>query len=157
MPSNSPFINNLHPLYTIYFLYLEPFFALGGTYLSIWNPERLLKGIVPLPAYTTFATSAPDPVSPVITLLLTNIGSLYFLFALNEALLLRISKEKKVWLTVVAGMLMSDTGHLYATWKIDPERALQLLAWTSDEWINYGTLVLGMLLRLAFVAGIGRN
>jgi len=89
-------------------------------------------------------------------MLFTNIGCLYALFAINEGLVLRLTKEKNVWLGVIAAMLVSDVGHLYAVWEIAPERMLDLVKWNSDEWINYGTLWFGAALRLAFLLGFGR-
>lgn len=54
-------------------------------------------------------------------------------------------------------MLLSDIGHLYAVYQIAPERMLEVAGWNSDEWINYGTLWFGAALRVAFLAGVGRN
>lgn len=58
---------------------------------------------------------------------------------------------------IIGGMLASDLGHLYAVYAVAPERVAQFLSWSSDEWINYGTLVGGALLRLAFMLGVGNQ
>lgn len=71
--------------------------------------------------------------------------------------MLRATRERKVWYLILAAMLAADSGHLYAAWAIDPERVWQVVAWNSDEWVNYGTLVLGAALRVAFLLGLGRN
>jgi hypothetical protein len=138
--------------YRIFFLYIEPVCALGGTYLCLADPKRFLLGIVPLPA---FIAASPLTISPLIQLLLTNIGALYALFAMNEAIVLRCTREKTVWYAIIGGMLASDFGHLYAAYAIAPERVAQLVSWTSDEWINYGTLLFGALMRCAFLFGLG--
>ena len=130
--SQSVFLKIALP-YRIFFLYIEPVLALGGSYFSVADPERLLLGIVPLPA---FIMESPLTITPIMQLLLTNIGALYVLFAMNEAIVLRCTREKSVWVAIIAGLLVSDFGHLYAAYAIAPERALQLVNWSSDEWIN---------------------
>jgi hypothetical protein len=147
-------ITRISIFYRIYFLYFEPIAALGGTYLCLFDPTRFLKGTMSLGAFTSFQ---PIELSPILTMLLTNIGSLYVLFAINEGLVLRATRERKVWYLILAAMLAADSGHLYAAWAIDPERVWQVIAWNSDEWVNYGTLVLGAALRVAFLLGVGRN
>ncbi|KAG0647592.1 hypothetical protein D0Z07_6798 [Hyphodiscus hymeniophilus] len=154
MVSSPSLLHKIALPYRIFFLYIEPILALGGTYLSMADPERLVLGTVPLPA---FIAESPLKITPIMQLLLTNIGALYALFAMNEAIVLRYTREKSVWVAVVAGMLVSDFGHLYAVYAVAPERALQMTGWNSDEWINYGTLVGGAMMRLAFLAGIGNR
>ncbi|KAG9237205.1 hypothetical protein BJ875DRAFT_540660 [Amylocarpus encephaloides] len=151
--SKSPYPFRLSPIYTIYFLYLEPLFALGGTYLSIFQPIRFLEGCIPLPGLP----SDYQAITPLTTLLLMNIGSLYALFAINEGVVLRLTKEKNVWLTVMGTMCVTDVFHLYAVWAIAPSHFMDFMAWNSDEWINYGTLSFGFALRLAFMLGIRRK
>jgi len=46
---------------------------------------------------------------------------------------------------------------VYAAHAIAPEQMSNVLGWNGDEWINYGTLMLGFLLRIIFMAGIGRE
>lgn len=89
-------------------------------------------------------------------MMLINIGVLYALFAIIEGVVLRFTKDKRVWLAVLAAMLVCDVGHIYAVFEIAPERVLQVGAWNSDEWINYGTLTFGAVLRAAFLLGVGR-
>ncbi|KAH6664860.1 hypothetical protein B0J14DRAFT_606844 [Halenospora varia] len=158
MASSAPIRISL--IYTIYFLWFEPLAALGGTYLTLFQPTRFLSGIIPVPALSQFYSSLSSssvPITPVMQMLLTNIGSLYVLFAVNEGITLRVTRERKVWYSVVCGMIMSDIGHLYAAYTVAPARASEFLAWNSDEWINYGTLTLGLALRVAFMIGFGRN
>jgi hypothetical protein len=146
-------ITRISLLYRIWFLYAEPIMAVAGTYLCIYQPERMLIGTVPTPALNPTALA----ITPLTQMLLTNIGALYVLFAINEGIVLRLTKEKDVWLAVIAAMLVSDIGHLYAVYAIAPERMWELGGWNSDEWINYGTLWGGALLRTCFLVGIGRN
>jgi hypothetical protein len=157
-PTPKPsFTSRIALLYKIWFLYFEPPAALGGMYLCIFQPNRILSAMMPVPAYLA-ASSGSDgvPITPLVRLMLLNIGALYGLFAIVGGVVLRLTKEKSVWLAVLAAMLVSDVGHIYAAYEIAPERILQFANWSSDEWVNYGTLVFGALLRAAFVSGIGR-
>ncbi|KAK2625999.1 hypothetical protein QTJ16_004261 [Diplocarpon rosae] len=170
-------LTHISLLYRLYFLCFEPIGALAGTYLCLFDPQRFLAGTVPLPAYLASSSSSspvtkswppqevgiPGPrtvdLSPLLRMALTNIASLYVLFAVNEGLLLRLTREKRVWCTVIVAMVCADVGHIYAAWAISPERlaAGKLGSWTSDEWINYGTLFAGLGLRIAFLLGFGRR
>jgi len=160
MAPTASFIARIAIIYRIWFLYFEPVAALGGTYLSIFEPNRLLAGIMPLPAYLAAAVSSPASpsvtITPILRMMLINIGALYALFAIIEGVVLRLTKEKSVWFAVLAAMLVSDVGHIYAAYEIAPERILQVVSWNSDEWVNYGTLTFGAVLRAAFLLGIGR-
>lgn len=89
-------------------------------------------------------------------MMLTNIGALYALFAVVEGGILRLTREKNVWLGIIAAMLASDMGHIYAAYAIAPERIFEVGRWNNDERINYGTLMFGAALRVAFLLGIGR-
>jgi hypothetical protein len=150
-------IGQIALFYRIYFLYLEPLAAIAGTYLCLFMPSRFLSGTIPLPAYHTF-TQAPNLIiTPVIQMMLTNIGSLYFLFAMQEGVVLRLTKEKNVWLAVILSMAITDVGHIYAAYAIDPARILQFTSWNMDECINYGTLMGGFTLRILFLLGFGRS
>jgi hypothetical protein len=154
MASKQSLLHKIALPYRIFFLYIEPVLALGGTYLCMADPQRFLLGTVPQPA---FIAASPIAVSPVMQLLLTNIAALYALFAMNEAIVLRCTREKSVWYAIIGGMLASDIGHIYAVYAIAPERIAQFANWSSDEWINYGTLLGGALIRSAFVLGIGNQ
>jgi hypothetical protein len=157
MAPNPTFTSRIALIYKIWFLYFEPPAALGGMYLCIFDPNRILSAMMPLPAYLAASSGSTSvPITPLVRLLLFNIGALYGLFAIIEGIVLRLTKEKSVWLAVLVAMLVSDVGHIYAAYEIAPERILQFGSWNSDEWVNYGTLVFGALLRAAFLLGIGR-
>lgn len=144
-------------IYRIWFLWFEPPAALGGMYLCIFQPNRILSGMMPVPAYLAASSgSSGVPITPLLRMMLLNIGALYGLFAIIEGIVLRLTKEKSVWVAVLAAMLVSDLGHIYAAYEIAPERIVEFMSWSFDEWVNYGTLVFGALLRAAFVLGIGR-
>ncbi|KAK0099482.1 hypothetical protein ONS95_004691 [Cadophora gregata] len=163
-PPTPKSLSHISLLYRIYFLYFEPFGAVSGTYLCIFRPQRFLSGTLPLPAYLAFSSPSPSsisartiPLTPLHTLLLINIASLYLLFAVTEGVVLRLTRQKSIWLAVIVGMACADVGHLGAVWWVEPGRMAEFAGWNSDEWINYGTLIMGLGLRLAFLAGVGRR
>lgn len=88
---------------------------------------------------------------------LINVASLYVLFAITEGVVLRLTRQKSIWLAIIAAMACADVGHIYAAWKVCPERIAEVMGWTGDEWINYGTLFAGLGLRVLFLLGYGRR
>ena len=138
--------------YRIFFLYIEPLFALCGAYFCFFQPEMILR-IAPRDAYVPYKT----PITPIMDLLLKYIGSLYVLFAINGGIVLRVTKEYNVWRTIVFGMLAADIGHIYGTHLASPGILTRLNAWSDDEWFNNGILVFDVILRLAFLLGIGNK
>jgi hypothetical protein len=157
MAPKSSFTSRIALIYKIWFLYVEPPAALGGMYFCIFQPNRILSAMMPVPAYLAASSgSSGVPITPLVRMMLLNIGALYGLFAIIEGIALRLTMEKSVWLAVLAAMLVSDVGHIYAAYEIAPERIVQFASWNSDEWVNYGSLVFGALLRASFLIGIGR-
>jgi hypothetical protein len=154
MAPTTNLITRISIIYRIYFLYFEPIAALGGTYLCLFDPMRFLSATMSLRAFRAFQ---PIDISPILVQNLTNLGFMYVLFAINEGIVLRVTRERKVWFAILASMVATDCGHLYAAWVIDPERIWQVAGWNSDEWVNYGTLIVGLTLRVAFFLGLGRN
>ncbi|PVH74827.1 hypothetical protein DL98DRAFT_518986 [Cadophora sp. DSE1049] len=157
-------LTHISLLYRLYFLYFEPFGALSGTYLCLFNPQRFLSGTVPLPAYLALSSPSPTtpttrtvPLDPLLTMALINIASLYILFAITEGVVLRLTRQKSVWLAIITAMACADVGHLYAAWWVAPGRMGDVGGWNGDEWINYGTLFAGLGLRVLFLMGVGRR
>ncbi|KAH7348340.1 hypothetical protein BKA65DRAFT_500403 [Rhexocercosporidium sp. MPI-PUGE-AT-0058] len=164
-PTNSTSITHISLIYRFYFLYYEPFGAILGTYLCLFNPQRFLSGTVPVPAYLSFSspsgmttsTNHTITISPILQMQLINIASLYVLFAITEGVVLRLTRQKSIWLAIITAMACADTGHLYAAWSVSPARMGDVGAWNGDEWINYGTLFAGLGLRILFLMGVGRR
>jgi hypothetical protein len=157
MAPKSSLTSRIALIYKIWFLYVEPPAALVGTYFCIFQPNRILSAMMPAPAYLAASSvSSGVRITPLVRMMLLNIGALYGLIAIIEGIVLRLTKEKSVWLAVLAAMLVSDVGHIYAAYEIAPERIVQFASWNSDEWVNYGSLVFGALLRASFLIGIGR-
>lgn len=100
------FVSRISIIYRVYFLWFEPLAALAGTYLCFFDPEYFINVTVPSPAL-----AAAYPVTPVLQMMMQNLGCLYALFAINEGIVLRLTREKSVWYTVLLSMIVTDLGH----------------------------------------------
>lgn len=100
-------------------------------------------------------TPAATPLahSPQFTVLLDQLAAVYLLFAFNEAVVLRAAAaDLRVWRALVLGMVLCDVAHLWAA-----GRALRGWEgeWRWEDGVNLGMLGGPLVLRLAFLAGVG--
>jgi hypothetical protein len=105
-----PRISKVALPYRIFFLYMEPIFALGGAYLCLFDPAQFLMRTAPASIYS----DRPYATTPAIDFLAADVGALYLLFAINEGITLRLTRDYSVWKSVVAAMLVCDFGHLFS-------------------------------------------
>ncbi|KAF2014712.1 hypothetical protein BU24DRAFT_423611 [Aaosphaeria arxii CBS 175.79] len=132
-------------LYRIMFLYFEPFSAFNGALLCHFRPANFL---------TTMSATATY--SPSVQVIFDQVAACYILFAFNEAVVLRITKELRVWKTMILGMVLCDMLHIYGSWQaLGTEVSLRPWLWRSEDALNMTILYGFLLLRLAFLAGIG--
>lgn len=137
-------------MYRLFFLTIEPIFALGGALLSYFGPLRYLQ--------LTHPASAPSAVAniPLSTqIVLAQLANLYLLFAINEALVLRSTSELKVWRTVLVGLLIADFGHLYSVSLLGLDVYWKVNQWNIMDFGNVGFVYGGAAMRIAFLAGVG--
>ena len=135
-------------VYKYFFLYLEPISAFTGAYYSFFQQETYLV--------LTHASSAPNGPIPISTqIVLNQLANLYFLFAINEALILRSSTDLKVWRTILFCLLLADFGHLYSVNAIGWDVYWKVLKWNAIDWGNVGFVYVGALMRLSFLLGLG--
>ncbi|OMP84346.1 hypothetical protein BK809_0000353 [Diplodia seriata] len=146
-------------IYRAFFTFLEPIFALNGAYIYVASPTKTLQIITPpgLHAQTLHQT-------PIETMLLWQVASLYVLFALVELGVLRYvgTQRRDIWRLVLASIIVSsDIGHLWALKLVadaagQPEAFYDPRAWTRwQDWGNQGLTWFGFGLRIAFVVGVG--
>ncbi|KAF7557837.1 hypothetical protein G7Z17_g355 [Cylindrodendrum hubeiense] len=138
-PLNIPFA------YRALFLYFEPFSALGGSALLHFFPSLFLNTM------SLTAQYAPDN-----QVIYDQLAATYVLFAFNEAVVLRLTNDIRVWRAILMGILLCDAIHLYGSWSAlgsavfwDPR------AWRPEDWVNLGALWGQGFVRLAFLAGFG--
>ena len=134
--------------YRVFFLFIEPISALVGAYFSFFQQQTYLE--------LTHAASAPLAGIPLTTqVVLRQLSNLYFLFAVNEALVLRSTSDLRVWRTLLFGLLVADFGHLYSVSGLGSEVYWNASFWTAMDWGNVGFVYLGAMMRTAFLLGIG--
>ncbi|MCJ1336513.1 hypothetical protein MMC09_001789 [Bachmanniomyces sp. S44760] len=149
MASTSKAIQIRVPLhYRCFFLFLEPVSALAGAYYAFMRQQTYLE--------LTHATSAPTNGIPLsIQIVLAQLSNLYFLFALNEALVLRATADLRVWRAVLFCLLIADLGHLYSVRGLGIQVYWDVTKWNAIDWGNIGFVYAGAATRIAFLYGIG--
>jgi hypothetical protein len=134
--------------YRLFFLTIEPISALVGAYFAHFQPQTYLQ--------LTHALSALQTNIPLGTqVVLTQLANLYFLFAINEALVLRSSSDLRVWRTLLFGLLVADFGHLYSVLGLGTGVYWKVYEWSAMDWGNVGFVYAGALTRIAFLCGLG--
>lgn len=137
--------NNIPTLYRLLFLYVEPFLAIGAAIQTHFAPKIFLN--------TMSQTSEYAPDNQVIY---DQVAALYTLFAFNEAILLRLTNDIRVWKGVFIGIFICDILHLYASWaSLGAEVFWNPGAWRVEEWANLGALWGLGVVRVAFLVGVG--
>jgi hypothetical protein len=142
--------------YTIFLLWVEPLSTFLGTMQTLFTPKPFLAIITPARADIQ---ASPTPVE---SLLLVQLGSMYLNFAFVGAVLLRYvgSQRLDIWRLVVFSQTLSDMGHLYGLWLVARLVGAESLFWNPMEWrtedvMNLGLTWFGFVLRIAFLMGIG--
>lgn len=136
------------PLYRLFFLYVEPLASLVGAYYALCNPHeylRLTDPSIAFPKQLTLSTS----------IILIQLSNLYFLFTINEALVLRATSDINVWRTLLFCLLIADVGHLYSVHPLGFQIYWNLLGWNAIDWGNIGFVYMGATMRICFLAGLG--
>lgn len=134
--------------YRIFFLFIEPSSALVGAYFSFFQQQTYLE--------LTHAASAPLTGIPLATqVVLRQLSNLYFLFAVNEALVLRSTSDLRVWRTLLFGLLVADFGHLYSLSGLGSYLYWNASLWTVMDCGNIGFVYIGATMRTAFLLGVG--
>ena len=137
-------------IYRIFFLYVEPLSAVTGAYYAHFQPHTYLR--------LTHASSAPKSTVPISTrTVLSQLANLYFLFAINEALVLRSTADLKVWKAVLFCLLVADIGHLYSVHHLGLPIYLNVLDWNAIDFGNIGFVYVGAFMRLSFLLVYGRG
>ncbi|KAF2876260.1 hypothetical protein BDV95DRAFT_560331 [Massariosphaeria phaeospora] len=132
-------------VYRVFLLWLEPLMAFNGAILCHFNAPWFLA--------TMSAAAVYKPDSQVI---FDQLAATYTLFAFNEAFVLRAAKDFKVWKTMMLGMLLCDTLHLYAAWGVLGTKVfLSPWLWRFEDWMAVGTLWVPVVLRICFLQHVG--
>jgi hypothetical protein len=86
---------------------------------------------------------------------LAQLANLYLLFAINEGLVLRCTRDVHVWRTLLFGLLLADFGHLYSVRDLGLHKYWQVWEWNAMDGGNIGFVYLGAIMRLCFLSDVG--
>jgi hypothetical protein len=118
---------------------------LSGALLLHFRPEVFLNTMSPVAKY------APDN-----QVIYEQVAATYTLFAFNEAVILRITNDLRIWKALLIGILICDAIHLYGSWvALGGAIFWDIRSWRAEDWANLGTLWGQAAVRVAFLAGIG--
>ncbi|USP79869.1 hypothetical protein yc1106_07143 [Curvularia clavata] len=137
-PPNTPFI------YSLWHLYLEPFFALNGAYKLHSDPKDYFSF---MPSTATYSASSH--------IICDQLASAYLFFAFTEGVLLRVVNDKRTWRWILFGLLLCDLGHCYAAWCEMGDKVFGAEGWRGKDGITNSLNVLPVVIRTAYLLGIG--
>lgn len=134
-------------LYRLFFLWIEPVATAVGAYYAALDQQSYMH--LTLPSVTTAISARESTV-------LYQLANLYFVFALNEALVLRATSDVRVWKVFLFGLLLADFGHLASVkgvmgWEV----YYRFWEWNSMYWGNLGFVYVGAAMRSSFLMGVG--
>ena len=138
-------------LYRLFFLYIEPVATAVGAYYAALDQKAYMHLTLPSVAGSVIGTT----VSTRESIVLYQLANLYFVFALNEALVLRATNDLKVWKVFLLGLLIADFGHLFSVHEVGLEVYWRFWEWNSRMWGNLGFVYVGATMRACFLSGIG--
>lgn len=136
------------PIYRLWHLYIEPFGAFYGAVLSSRSPRLYLSAMSPGANLSHY--------HPEVQVIFDQLAATYFLFAFNQGVVLRVADGNlRVWRAMLAGMLLCDVFHVAGTAKALGPALLDPAAWRLYDWVNVVMLLIPLVLRSAFLAGVG--
>jgi hypothetical protein len=135
--------------YIAFFLWIEPVATLVGAYFAWFKPGTYLQ--------LQHAASSPGPsaVPTGTNVVLRQLGNMYFVFAFNEAFVLRSTRDLRVWRVFLLGLLIADFGHLYSCYPLGLKSYYEFYNWNAIDYGNYPFVVVGALTRILFLSGCG--
>lgn len=142
-------------LYRLFFLYIEPVATAVGAYYAALDQHAYMHLTLPSAAGSLLGTTAGAAVSTRESIVLYQLANLYFVFALNEALVLRATSDLKVWKFFLFGLLVADFGHLASVAPVGLEVYYRFWTWNSMYWGNLGFVYVGAAMRTCFLLGVG--
>lgn len=133
--------------YKVFFLFIEPLFALFGAICAGLYPSHYLAMTEHLPS------SVGIPLG--IHVSLRQLANMYLLFTLNEALILRVTSDQRVWRMLLLNLAIADIGHLISVAPLGASIYCDVTRWNSMDWGNIPFVYLGLTSRICFLMGWG--
>ena len=140
-----------HPIHWIYrltFTIIEPFMAFMGICQIHFDPASYLAIANPNVVYVS--TMQP---------LLTSILGGWLVICFNDLITLRVfSRNVKLWRLVLSAHLLSDLAYSYAVCQdMGIARFVNPTVWSGVDWLTLGTTIPPLVLKVAFILGLGVN
>ncbi|KAL7960485.1 hypothetical protein V8C34DRAFT_312590 [Trichoderma compactum] len=98
--------------------------------------------------------TAPAQVSRGTSAAMSQLANMYFFFAINEALVLRSTRDLRVWRAVLLVLLIADFGHLYSMKELGPGIYYNVTGWNAGDIGNVPWVYAGATLRFGIRARI---
>jgi hypothetical protein len=134
--------------YRFLVLWFEPIAAANGAFMATFKSDKFLA------VMTSRAT--PIALTPQFQIVFDQLAATYFLFAFNEAVVLRLTSELGVWKGMLFGIACCDAIHIWATGKaLGAEVMMNPMLWRVVDWVNLLLLYIPITMRLAFFFGVG--
>lgn len=140
-----------HPLYQLFFLYIEPISALAGSFYA-GRPQEYLSMLT---LGKSRVDLTPLAASTQVDMALYQLSNLYLLFAINEHLVLKHSRSLDTWRALLFGLLIADFGHLATNYPLGYEVYWKFWEWNAMMWGGVGFVYAGALTRILFLLGVG--
>ena len=131
-------------VFRVFLLYAEPAMSFVGAYYAFFQPQYYL--------HLTHAPTTPQSGVPMSTkIALSQLANMYLYFGISEALVLRTSRDLRVWRVFVIGLLIGDFGHLFCVHPLGLPHYWNVKQWNAIDWGNQGFVYLGALIRICFL------
>ena len=143
--------NQIHPLYRLLFLYLEPLVLLSGAAIAFFLPNTYLSTVHAIPPHSA-AHADILPSHPTLRILTVQLANVFVLFCLFEACILRATEDVRVWRAFLACALWGDLAHLTIVSGLGVDVGEGLLGLGMADWAKP---VLMIIVRMAFLLGFG--
>lgn len=140
--------NEIALYYRVIFLFIEPLFARFGAICAGLYPGHYL-------AMTEHLPSSIGILPLGIHVSLRQLANMYLLFALNEALVLRVTNDQRVWRMLLLNLAIADIGHLISVAPLGVGIYCDVARWNSMDWGNVPFVYLGLTSRVCFLMGWG--
>lgn len=140
--------SQIAPIYRVWHLYIEPFSAFYGAVLCARSPLLYLSVMSPRANLSHYNAE--------VQVVFDQLAATYLLFAFNQGVVLRIADGNlRLWRALLAGMLICDIVHIWATSKVLGPALYAPAEWRFYDWVNVIMLIIPVVLRSAFLAGVG--
>jgi len=130
-------------VYRLLLTTIEPLLAVLGTLLAFRNPGEYISTMTRNSA--TFDAST--------AFLYTELGGSWLYFAFNEAIVLRLFDDLRLWRVLCMGMLLSDAAYCYSVAQaVGGWAAWSMMgSWATEDWVVFLTTAPMVFVRILIV------